>query len=60
LTAGEAAAEYAALLAPRYAGELRDGRRRLKRARSFYRNAPETRFSVIPRDIPEELRQQRL
>jgi hypothetical protein len=55
LTPEMAAAEFAALLAPRYAGELRDHRRLLQRARSFYKKAPETRFTVIPRDIPAEL-----
>jgi hypothetical protein len=48
-TAEEAAAEFAALFAPCYDRELRrNPRRLLQRVRSFYRNAPETRFDTLP------------
>jgi hypothetical protein len=49
LTAEEAAAEFAALLAPDYDGELRrNPRRLLQRVQSFYKNTPETRFNTLP------------
>jgi hypothetical protein len=50
LTPEEAAAEFAALLAPRYEGELRrNPQRLLQRVRAFYKNAPATRFNTLPR-----------
>jgi hypothetical protein len=55
LSATEAAAEFAALLAPRYAGELTDTRRLLQRVTSFYRHEPETRFNAIPKTAQVEL-----
>ena len=55
LTPELAAAEFTALLAPRYEGELRSGPRLLQRVRSFYQKTPETRFTVIPKEVPVEL-----
>jgi hypothetical protein len=49
LSPEEAAAEFAALLAPEYAGELRNFRRLLQWVRSFYKNTPETRFNALPK-----------
>lgn len=50
LTAQEAAAEFAALLAPDYDGELRRNPRRLQqRVNAFYKNPPETRFNTLPK-----------
>lgn len=55
LSAPEAAAEFAALLAPRYEGELTNIRRLLQRVTSFYRHEPETRFNAIPKTMQVEL-----
>jgi hypothetical protein len=55
LSAQEAAAEFAALLVPRYEGELTDMRRLLQRVTSFYRHEPETRFNAIPQTAQVEL-----
>jgi hypothetical protein len=49
LTPEEAAAEFAALLAPEYAGELRNFRRLLQRVKSFYQKTPATRFNTLPK-----------
>jgi hypothetical protein len=48
LTPEGATAEFVALLAPKYDGELRNYRRLLQRVRSFYKNEPETRFNTLP------------
>jgi hypothetical protein len=53
LTPEEAAAEFSALLDPSYTGELRSYRRLLQRITSFYKNEPETRFTLIPKQDPD-------
>ncbi|GHU23455.1 hypothetical protein FACS1894172_08300 [Spirochaetia bacterium] len=47
-TPEETAAEFIALLAQEYDGELRKYRRLLQRIQSFYKNEPESRFNALP------------
>jgi hypothetical protein len=53
LTPEEAAAEFSALLDPSYTGELRNFKRLISRISSFYKNEPETRFTLIPQHDPD-------
>jgi hypothetical protein len=53
LGAEAAAAEFSALLAPEYTGELRTFSILIRRVRSFYKHIPETRFT-IPQEQQEE------
>jgi hypothetical protein len=55
-TPEEAAAEFTALLADDYAGELRTSPRRLlQRVKAYYKNVPETRFNTLPKQTTDEL-----